>query len=697
MKRQFIIFILLSIQISLQAKENQKLFLEKIHLHTNKSIFIAGEPLWFKAYCINLGNNSLSKQSNVAYIELINKDGIPVSKESVILRNGMGEGGFVTNKDLPTGNYSLNAYTHWSNSFSKELISVVPIYIFNNNTTTKPPIKNSQADVSIDPLKSNSWTILDSISNQDIKIEAQVEDLERILSLQFTIPHTNEQSQSEFELVLRSQRDSIRSKFRFSDGKWTKKIKINSLKGEIYSFLLLNKQGEKIAEHTLFLRKLWSTTPMEKARITLGTRQNAKIQLNYNDYSSFGDTLFLSASLCKKEPVKSRIDFINFLNFYKYFNHKANLFEPSVLQNLNRVCFSSSIAPYRKILTDKHQVSNDKYIEKDNFILECKIINPDTKNTLSDHEILMTKTGEYADLQSQYTNDHGKCYFRLPLQSGLHDIALQLIDTDTIKYNFILKDKFNKSGVNLNKSILNISNKENLKFVKEQWENYKVREIYNQIDFEPYKDTILHRAQSNFFGTPKIKVAIEDYVRLDSLPEYFHELISHVRIKYNKKKSNIFIYNDDQRKQMSYETLFLYDGLVFSNPNEILSMNPRDIDRIEVVPYEYLFSDSHFYGITHIISKKKNCEIQQLPFNTERYYLPLFTKECKQIDKPNIPNGYPDFRTDILWQPKLVLSKNKNIELDFTSSDIVGDYELVIEGISNTGKPFVLSQVILVE
>ncbi|PXX97827.1 hypothetical protein DF185_17825 [Marinifilum breve] len=697
MKRLFIIFILLSIQISLHAKENHRLFLEKIHLHTNKSIFIAGEPLWFKAYCINLGNNLLSKQSNVAYIELINKDGIPVSKESVILKNGMGEGGFVTNKDLPTGNYSLNAYTHWSNSFSKELITVVPIYIFNNNTTSKPPLKNSQHEVIITPLKSNSWTALDSISNQDIKIEAQVEDLERILSLQFTIPQANEQSQSEFELILRSQRDSIHSKFRFSDGKWTKKIKINSLKGEIYSFHLLNKQGEKIAEHTLFLRKLWNTTPIEKARIVLGPRKNTKIELNYNDYSNFGDTLFLSASLRKKEPVKSRVDFINFLNFYKYFDHNANLFEPSVVQSLNRVCFSSSIALYRKILTDKHQVSNDKYIEKDNFILECKIISPDTKNALSDHEILMTKTGEYADLQSQYTNTQGKCYFRLPLQSGLHDIALQLINTDTIKYNFILKDKFNKSGVNLNKPIFNINNAENLKFVKEQWENYKVREIYNQIDFAPNKDTTIYRAQSNFFGKPKIKVVIDDYVRLDSLPEYFHELISHVRIKYNKKKSNIFVYNDDQLKQMPYEALFLFDGLVFSNPNEILSMNPRDIDRIEVVPYEYLYSDSHFYGITHIISKKKNCEIQQLPFNTERYYLPLFTKECKQINKPNILDGYPDFRTDILWQPKLVLSKNRNIELEFTSSDIIGDYELVIEGISNTGKPFVLSQDILVK
>ena len=135
MKNKIFKYISLILVVSLTSIINgfsQELPAEQMHVHLQKKIYIAGEAVHFKLYCINAKNQKLSKTSKVAYVELIGENGFPVEQTDIILEHGMGEGGFVISSQLPTGNYAINAYTHWMKMNSPDFINVSPLFIFNN-------------------------------------------------------------------------------------------------------------------------------------------------------------------------------------------------------------------------------------------------------------------------------------------------------------------------------------------------------------------------------------------------------------------------------------------------------------------------------------------------------------------------------------------------------------------------------------
>ena len=45
---------------------------EKIHLHTDRSLYMGGDTLWFRAYLVNAINNQPEKTSRYIYTELVN-------------------------------------------------------------------------------------------------------------------------------------------------------------------------------------------------------------------------------------------------------------------------------------------------------------------------------------------------------------------------------------------------------------------------------------------------------------------------------------------------------------------------------------------------------------------------------------------------------------------------------------------------
>ena len=52
---------------------------EKIHLHTDRSLYMGGDTLWFRAYLVNALDNKPEKTSRYVYAELVNPFGTPLT------------------------------------------------------------------------------------------------------------------------------------------------------------------------------------------------------------------------------------------------------------------------------------------------------------------------------------------------------------------------------------------------------------------------------------------------------------------------------------------------------------------------------------------------------------------------------------------------------------------------------------------
>jgi hypothetical protein len=111
---------------------------EKIFIHTNKWYFIAGEELWFRAYCINALSHKIFHRSKIMFVDLVNDNDSVIAQLYLNDQQLKLEGKIVLSSGLEEGYYWLRAYTPGMLKYDQEKICVQPIYILNSR---KPAAK----------------------------------------------------------------------------------------------------------------------------------------------------------------------------------------------------------------------------------------------------------------------------------------------------------------------------------------------------------------------------------------------------------------------------------------------------------------------------------------------------------------------------------------------------------------------------
>lgn len=94
--------------------------IEKIFVHVNKDFFVAGEIVWFKLYCVDGATNKPIDMSKVAYLELLDSKNTPVLQTKTALKHAAGYGSMYLPSTLPSGSYTLRAYTNWMKNFGTD-------------------------------------------------------------------------------------------------------------------------------------------------------------------------------------------------------------------------------------------------------------------------------------------------------------------------------------------------------------------------------------------------------------------------------------------------------------------------------------------------------------------------------------------------------------------------------------------------
>lgn len=104
---------------------------EKAYLHTDKSYYVAGENLWFKAYLVDALTNRPDTVSVPLYVELIdNTAGKIIYKRTIKLSGGFGHGDFKLSDSLQAGTYRLRAYTNWMRNMDESLFYTKDFQIY---------------------------------------------------------------------------------------------------------------------------------------------------------------------------------------------------------------------------------------------------------------------------------------------------------------------------------------------------------------------------------------------------------------------------------------------------------------------------------------------------------------------------------------------------------------------------------------
>jgi TonB-dependent SusC/RagA subfamily outer membrane receptor len=86
---------------------------EKIHVHIDKSTYVAGEKVWYRAYLVDAVLNRPLYASRYVYIELISPAGESVSLDKIRPVDSMFYNNIDLAEDLAEGTYMIRAYTNF--------------------------------------------------------------------------------------------------------------------------------------------------------------------------------------------------------------------------------------------------------------------------------------------------------------------------------------------------------------------------------------------------------------------------------------------------------------------------------------------------------------------------------------------------------------------------------------------------------
>ncbi len=130
-------------------KYSQLALTEKLFVHTDRQFYVSGETLWFKIYEVDGSLHKPLDLSNVVYLEVMDKDQKPVLQSKVALKESRGNGSLFLPASLPSGNYTVRAYTQWMRNFSPDYFFYQAITIVNPFRRLGLPLVKDSASLDI--------------------------------------------------------------------------------------------------------------------------------------------------------------------------------------------------------------------------------------------------------------------------------------------------------------------------------------------------------------------------------------------------------------------------------------------------------------------------------------------------------------------------------------------------------------------
>ena len=117
----FFFFFSMSLSVLVFSQENSGTetseLWENIHLHMNKTTFLEGERLWFKAYVREQKTGLPSMSTINLHVGLFDEEGEQVKRKLIFIQNGLGQGSFAIDSAMTDTEYTLLAWTNYMRNF----------------------------------------------------------------------------------------------------------------------------------------------------------------------------------------------------------------------------------------------------------------------------------------------------------------------------------------------------------------------------------------------------------------------------------------------------------------------------------------------------------------------------------------------------------------------------------------------------
>jgi hypothetical protein len=175
------------------------------------------------------------------------------------------------------------------------------------------------------------------------------------------------------------------------------------------------------------------------------------------------------------------------------------------------------------------------------------------------------------------------------------------------------------------------------------------------------------------------------------MQEVFFELLVGVFLKNKKSGYEITIPNPDNYKSYEMPPGLFIDGVMIKDAAKIASLDPENVEKIDIIREKYYVGDYLFFGIVNVITRSGDFSYATLPDNVIRMHYsaidstgsflsPDYTSD--ELKRSRIP----DFRNTLYWNPSVKPDQDGKARVEFWTSDFASDFVVNIQGFTPEGK-----------
>lgn len=181
---------------------------------------------------------------------------------------------------------------------------------------------------------------------------------------------------------------------------------------------------------------------------------------------------------------------------------------------------------------------------------------------------------------------------------------------------------------------------------------------------------------------------LEDYIAFTNLEEFIKEVFTYaVKIKTVKKQKTFRMINLTNKKYFPLSPLYLVDGFITYNEQAIMNMDIKDIEEIhlfsKVKTIKEQFGPIGKYGVFSIKTKSKKALPKIRKGNNIVLIEGLYpARQFQSTDYTEATQRTPDLRSLVYWNPTIELDENGKGIIEFSNTDVVGDFQILIEGVT---------------
>jgi len=204
------------------------------------------------------------------------------------------------------------------------------------------------------------------------------------------------------------------------------------------------------------------------------------------------------------------------------------------------------------------------------------------------------------------------------------------------------------------------------------------RKLFGQPEIDIQQIPFPNTVQYPFYGLPTETVDPKLFIDLPNFSEISRELLSGVRFRNFGRIPSIQVINLPVHTYFNENALVLLDGVPIHDLNLIANLGTKEIDKIEFGLSERFFGTICFKGFLAIHTSK--IDYSRIPASDDLVKLSMDGIQSKPMlaELSYQSANDPDFRQLLVWKPSVTPAQE--IGLDFRTSDIQGDFRIIVRG-----------------